>query len=120
MASKNIRSRLIVVEFPVLGNYMIHVEVYPNLKKLFKKYKATKGLWEKEDKRGEAFTINRSESHMSFIFLKPNVSNGTIAHESWHAIQNLFECVGAELENEMVAYHLGFLVDQICKLMRRK
>jgi hypothetical protein len=52
--------------------------------------------------------------------LKPNVTEGTIAHESWHAILNMLVRVGADLDNEVVAYHLGYLVDEIVKLKRSK
>jgi hypothetical protein len=51
----------------------------------------------------------------SHIFLRVgNCCPGTIAHESWHAVRYILEdWVGARLENEMVAYHLGYLVDVI-------
>lgn len=38
---------------------------------------------------------------------------GIIAHECWHCIFRLFKFAGAEIENEIAAYHLGWLVDQV-------
>ena len=49
----------------------------------------------------------------SHIFLRlGHCRPGTVAHESWHAIRYLLEnWVGSNLDNETVAYHLGYLVD---------
>lgn len=51
----------------------------------------------------------------SWIIFSRNPSAGTIAHESWHAVRRLMRVVGAELENETVAYHLGYIVNRIVK-----
>jgi len=47
------------------------------------------------------------------LFFKRDNSDGIIAHEAWHAVFSMFEWAGAELDNEMVAYHLSYLVDRI-------
>ena len=44
-------------------------------------------------------------------------SNSTVAHECWHAIHRMFRYAGAELENEAVAYHLGYLVRRVTRLL---
>lgn len=44
---------------------------------------------------------------------------GTVAHECWHAIKRLLDWAGCErYENETVAYHLGFLVNEVTKLQK--
>lgn len=48
----------------------------------------------------------------SFIFLKQDCSNGTIAHEISHAIWHMFGYYGVALEDEAVAYHLSYLINQ--------
>ncbi len=55
-------------------------------------------------------------SYYSYIFLKPDASAGNISHEVYHAICNMFHYIGAEHEDEILAYHIGYLVDEIEKL----
>jgi hypothetical protein len=52
------------------------------------------------------------------IVLPVDTSDGTLAHEAWHAVRRMFRYAGAELENETVAYHLGHLVEKIHKMLR--
>jgi len=61
----------------------------------------------------EAFTISQPDGGYSIIYLKPNAGMGTIAHESYHAVCAMMEMIGASEEHEVVAYHLGFLVEAI-------
>lgn len=49
----------------------------------------------------------------SLIAFRPFPSAGIVAHESWHAIYLMLTDAGAALDNEIVAYHLGHLVDKI-------
>jgi hypothetical protein len=46
---------------------------------------------------------------------KPYELADQIAHESYHAIVGMLKHLGMELENEVVAYHLGHLVGEITK-----
>lgn len=57
--------------------------------------------------------MHRCMDGESEIIFRPFPSAGTVAHESWHAIRAMLLEAGCELDNENVAYHLGFLVDQI-------
>ena len=54
------------------------------------------------------------------IFLVYNTDAGTIAHECWHCVKRMFEYVGAHLDNELVAYTLGYLVNEVNKLKQKK
>jgi hypothetical protein len=48
-----------------------------------------------------------------FVFLKPNKNSiNTICHECFHAITWLFNSIDAEPEEEIFAYHLGFLAQK--------
>lgn len=49
----------------------------------------------------------------SYLFLNPKADEGTIVHEAWHVIFEIMDYVGAKIENEVVAYHLGYLVNEI-------
>jgi hypothetical protein len=51
--------------------------------------------------------------HSSYLYFKPTVSIGTMAHESWHTVHAMLRAVGAGLDDEVVAYHLGYTVDQV-------
>ena len=55
---------------------------------------------------------------LSFVFLPYSASVGSIAHESWHVVRRMMEHAGVELDNEAVAYHLGFLVNKIFRFVR--
>jgi hypothetical protein len=47
----------------------------------------------------------------SWLLLPYNPTAGEIAHEAWHAVRRMLDDCEAELENEVVAYHLGYLVN---------
>lgn len=90
--------------------------------------KAAKGLWlEYEGELGSesALTLtpllNVGESYI-FLRQKKDLSSimDEIAHESWHAVNQMFDFVGAELENEMVAYHLGYIARSAYDIWRNK
>jgi hypothetical protein len=53
----------------------------------------------------------------SHLFFKiGDCSSGTVAHESWHVVRFMLnEWSGCEIDNESVAYHLGYLVDGVCR-----
>lgn len=38
---------------------------------------------------------------------------GMIAHECWHCVRRMLRFVGAELDNEVVGYHLGYAVNVV-------
>lgn len=112
------KSRFTLVEFPVFAGYIIHVEITSDFNKTGKKYKLTKGIKFRADSEGA--TIFDDNSNITFVFIKPNVSDGSIVHEAWHALRRMFKFVGVELEDEVVAYHLGYIVDKINRFRRGK
>lgn len=119
------KARFMTVEFPVLSNYIVHVEVTSNLKRSMMRYPpaaaAVKHFEDRDESLGEAITIHMNEDDgFSFIFLPYNVSTGTIAHESWHVIKHMMDHCDIKLDSETVAYHLGYLVNEIFKFVRRK
>ena len=61
---------------------------------------------------GAMHAYNR-ETAEAYLFLPFDVRPATIAHESWHAVRRMLVFCGAELDNETVAYHLGYLVGKI-------
>lgn len=109
-------ARITYIEFPVFSGYSVHVEVTPDIAKAVLKYPATAHA----DVDSETLGLTSTKGgKVSFVFLKPNATPGIIAHESWHAVENLIKYVGAEIESEMVAYHLDYLVDRIFKFVNK-
>lgn len=66
--------------------------------------------------------IQQSAGCHGFILYDEGVSVGTIAHEAWHGVYDMLKHIGAELDNEVVAYCLGYAVDQIVdfKIQKRR
>lgn len=60
----------------------------------------------------------KSDTATSMLIFDINAPCGIIAHECWHAIRRMIVFHGGELENEVVAYHLGYLVEQVCKFQK--
>lgn len=54
----------------------------------------------------------------SYVFIKPSSSPGIIAHECWHAVRAIFKAISADIDEELVAYHLEYLVDKAYELQR--
>jgi hypothetical protein len=52
------------------------------------------------------------------IFFTPESSIGTITHECYHAIRRMWKWIGAKPEEEITAYHLGYLVDKVLKIKK--
>ncbi len=50
------------------------------------------------------------------VFFTAKTSLGTISHECFHAVYRMFKWIGAKIENEITAYHLGYLVDEAIAL----
>jgi|SRR5690348_16273695 len=111
------RSRFITIEFPVFSYYIVHVEVTSDIKKTAAKYEQTRNIPDLEN--GDAWSIHPANENFSFIFLKPNPSVGTIAHECWHVVKRMMDYMGVELDSETVAYHLGYLVDKVFRFVHR-
>ena len=113
------KSKFTTVEFPVFAGYIVHIEITSDIKASFKKYKYTRDLdIDLEDTL--AMAIHVEGSGMSFIFLPYNASVGCIAHESWHVIRRMLDYLGADQDNEVMGYHLGYLVDKAFRFMRGK
>lgn len=52
------------------------------------------------------------------VFFTEATSIGTISHECFHAVYRMFKWIHAKVENEITAYHLGYLVDEAIILKR--
>lgn len=70
-----------------------------------------------KDKDTEAMCMF-SNSASTCLILHLDAPPAVIAHECWHSICKLLQNRGAELDNETVAYHLGYLVGEVHKFQK--
>lgn len=63
-------------------------------------------------------SYNKDEAE-AFIFLEWNSNMGVLCHECYHGITRLFRWIQAEHEEEVFAYHLGYLVEQANSLFHK-
>lgn len=73
-----------------------------------------------EDESGttNALCLHYPSEMKTEVVLKLNATHGTIAHECWHAVRHMLLQLDAGLDNEVVAYHLGYVVDQVYDIKR--
>jgi hypothetical protein len=100
------------IKFPVFADYTIHVIFTDSIARSRKGRYGTEGAAE-----GAAAMSSVAVGGHGHLFFKRENSAGIIAHEAWHAIYRMFEYLGSELDNEMVAYHLTYLVDKILSFL---
>lgn len=110
-------STIMDVNFPVFG-YCIGVLFADDVNKTaghyFKGFVPEEGTY--------AFHFPFKGENRSMIFLPFKADAGTIAHEAYHAVRRMLEHIGiglyedagtTQLDNEGVAYHLGYLIQRI-------
>ncbi len=112
------KSRKLNVKFPVFGDYTVYIEMTDDMKKSLAKRKVTAPAISEIDNNAHAMVIH-DDNASSYVFLPMKPAVGTIAHEAWHVIKGMMEYAGVELDNETVAYHLGYLVNKISKFVRK-
>lgn len=60
-----------------------------------------------------AICLYEDWSMKTIIIVKPRASVSEIAHEVWHSVRYMLKHIGADFENENVAYHMGYLTQQV-------
>lgn len=109
------KERVALIKLPTYY-YRVHVVVTTDV--ILSRNRRWKTIGSK-DFGGSAGAMHVSNSDMgtSWIFLKDPSGPGTIAHECWHCIYQIMRYIGADIENEVVAYNLGYLVDKASACM---
>lgn len=108
MKNQNLK---IVVEFPVFSGFTVVVERASDIEIAISQYPQMAHM-AKDNDDADAVTLFDG-AHTCYIFLKPAADPGAIAHEAWHAVLRMLTTMGVEGDNEVVAYHLGYLVNKI-------
>jgi hypothetical protein len=65
------------------------------------------------ENNGGGFVFNVKGVGRSYIFLRHDASECTVAHECWHIVHRIMVWCGAELDDETVAYHLDHMGEKV-------
>src|ERR1700676_4769062 len=114
------RNRIKIIEFPVFSNFIVHVEVTEELEKAVGKYPSIADMSNETDNEQMDAITGYDGGKVCFIFIRPDGSVGTRAHEGFHGVENMMNAFGVKLEGETPAYHIGYVVDHIFKLFRKR
>lgn len=97
------------VTFEVMANFQVRVVFSDDL---FKSAKARLGSI--PDESADAFVYHVKDEGKSYIFLPMDASENVVVHECWHIVRRVFRwCHVADLDDEIVAYHLDHLVEKV-------
>jgi hypothetical protein len=108
-----------VVILPVWSNYQVHVIFCSNIRETC--LKRFNQVSKSPDADAVHVVSNKYSGHSFLIFKIGNASAGTIAHEVYHAVDQLLDYNGvhSNYDGEVVAYHVGYLVDEACSFRNR-
>lgn len=115
------RERHTTIEFKAFGQYRVLVVVNQNLETSIGN--RLDSLQEKtvpdDIETIRAITYHIDDIKESVIFLRRRCSLADIVHECWHVIYRMFQYFGAALEDEVVAYHLDYLCQEVFSFVFR-
>ena len=103
--------------FPVFNYYTVRVVVAPDTNAALAGYRDLKEFVEKG--RSREARVFSSNSHHCYMFLPSGASVRTIAHECWHVVKTMMDYTGIKLENEVVAYHMGYLTQKVYDFVQK-
>lgn len=113
MAAKKFIEKIVKYDI-VPFNYDLIVVVSDSIQQSRTNRNDILGYYEPDDHHG---AMHCYVGHQSYIFLNYGADIGTIAHETFHFIWRLMQWIGAEHNNEVMAYHLGYYVREIAKFI---
>ena len=71
------------------------------------------------DKSFQAIHFAVASTALSVIFVPLDADINQVSHEAYHAISRLMRFIGAKPEEEIVAYHLDWLIGEMCKIAKK-
>ncbi len=96
------------VTFEIMAGYQVRVILTNDLDK-----SAKARLNSNPEVHGDGFVFNVKGEGRSYIFLEHDAPESTVAHECWHIVHRIMDWCGAELDDEVVAYHLDHMVEKV-------
>lgn len=116
------RERETTIPFEAFGQYRVSIvhtpDIAASIKKRLMLLKECTVPEDIEECKAVMYPIQGMKE--SVIFLRKNATLADIVHECWHAIYHMFQYFGAELEDEVVAYHLDYLVEKTYNFVHKK
>ncbi len=110
----------LITYFPVFSNFKLTVIIAEDVNKAATYISDREFISEPKQTEGtEALTASNAVKGYAIIYVKPDAPAGTIAHESYHAVCAVMKMAGAEEEHEVVAYHLGYVVDLVAAFQKK-
>lgn len=107
------KKRFIIKPFP----YTVFLVISSDVMESRNKYK--KQLGEYNGVTAEGLHVCFENLPVSYIFLKYDTDIEVVVHEAFHCIWQIMDYVGAKLEEEVTAYHLGALVGDVCSFLAK-
>lgn len=102
-------------------NYEVNIVLTENIADSRIKRNRTLGSVSKDDLTGTvALHCAVHDKPISYIFLPFESDIGYVAHECFHCVWRIMKFIGAEHENEVMAYTLGYLVRQATRFILRE
>lgn len=110
------KDRVLIIKLPLYGEkFKLKVIVTDDVMQSRKNYNKEIGF----PAGGLVYAMVSTNEHRVWMFLPPLATPGVIAHESFHVVKHLWDYIGAkEVDEEVVSYHLEFIVDKIWKHIR--
>ena len=98
--------------FEVMSNYCVRIIFTED----FNKSAKSRLGYAPQQETADAFCFHCKGDGKSYLFLKLDSPEGTIAHECWHIIFRMFNHCGVrDFDDETTAYHLDHMVEQVYK-----
>lgn len=94
-------------------DYYVHIIVTNNFDATAHKLKLERDDTDSlDDKTVGGVCFHVKDNGVSYLFIRPKAIVRVVAHEAWHCVCRILEYADAELDNETVAYHLGYLTGE--------
>lgn len=77
------------------------------------------GEWQELPNTGAVHT-GMADAGRSYIILPYDTKLDYIAHESFHCVWRIMEYIGAGQNEEIMAYFLGYIVEQIAQFVKKE
>ena len=96
------------VSFDVMANYQVRLIFTNDL------VKSATARIAAPSPDGDAFCYHVKGDGRSYIFLKFDSDESTVAHECWHIVHRVLTYCGVQdMDDEIVAYHLDHMVEKV-------
>jgi hypothetical protein len=97
------------VKFDVMADYHVRLVLTDDLLK-----SASPRLGSLPSGEATAFCYHVKGEGRSYIFLKHDSDEGTVAHECYHIVHRMMIYLGVQqMDDEMIAYHLDHMVEKV-------